>query len=305
MFQNLEFIKNRSFEIAWAVFRCAVLVKQDNLKKNLEDGAINLVHKYGHSDLKNDVVKNVFEVEKLTSLIRLAEAIGEIKIVNARVLYRELSNLHNAVKKHEELLIKQVSQNPEETVFIESIFSQPPMAMGEFVDVVRQPVLEIRQSASGRTNSAKKSKENNSSAKLTTSSSAIVMSGTRQSSSQAIRQSAAADSAIAELNNSAKVRPQVAEQSPVTHPRDVTGQSSLRGKQETAQTDEESVQDSWQNLIYRKIKEFGKVSTKEIAAFFPEISERTIRFYLQKLNDSGLIEKTGTSGPGSFYTLKK
>lgn len=289
MIQNLEFIKNRSFEIAWAVFRCAVLVKQDNLKKNLEDGAINLVHKYGHSDLKSDVVKNVFEIEKLISLIRLAEAIGEIKIVNARVLYRELSNLHNAVKKHEELLVKQASQNPEEAVFIESIFSQPPMAMGEFVDVVRQPALEIRQNQDS--NLAKKSKENNSSAKLTTSSSAIVMSGTRQSSSQAVRQNQS--SAIAELNNSAKVRPQVAEQ------------SSLRGKQETVQTDEESVQDSWQNLIYRKIKEFGKVSTKEIAAFFPEISERTIRFYLQKLNDSNLIEKIGTSGPGSFYTLKK
>lgn len=284
MIQNLEFIKNRSFEIAWAVFRCAVLVKQDNLKKNLEDGAINLVHKYGHSDLKSDVVKNVFEIEKLISLIRLAEAIGEIKIVNARVLYRELSNLHNAVKKHEELLVKQASQNPEEAVFIESIFSQPPMAMGEFVDVVRQPALEIRQNQDS--NLAKKSKENNSSAKLTTSSSAIVMSGTRQSSSQAVRQNQS--SAIAELNNSAV---------------SIGRQAIIR--QETAQTDEESVQDSWQNLIYRKIKEFGKVSTKEIAAFFPEISERTIRFYLQKLNDSGLIEKTGTSGPGSFYTLKK
>ncbi|MEK7149456.1 MAG: winged helix-turn-helix transcriptional regulator [Patescibacteria group bacterium] len=284
MIQNLEFIKNRSFEIAWAVFRCAVLVKQDNLKKNLEDGAINLVHKYGHSDLKSDVVKNVFEIEKLISLIRLAEAIGEIKIVNARVLYRELSNLHNAVKKHEELLVKQASQNPEEAVFIESIFSQPPMAMGEFVDVVRQPALEIRQNQDS--NLAKKSKENNSSAKLTTSSSAIVMSGTRQSSSQVVRQNQS--SAIAELNNSAV---------------SIGRQAIIR--QETAQTDEESVQDSWQNLIYRKIKEFGKVSTKEIAAFFPEISERTIRFYLQKLNDSGLIEKTGTSGPGSFYTLKK
>ena len=112
------------------------------------------------------------------------------------------------------------------------------------------------------------------------------MSGTRQSSSQVVRQNQS--SAIAELNNSAV---------------SIGRQAIIR--QETAQTDEESVQDSWQNLIYRKIKEFGKVSTKEIAAFFPEISERTIRFYLQKLNDSGLIEKTGTSGPGSFYTLKK
>ncbi|MBI5401390.1 hypothetical protein HZB05_01000 [Candidatus Wolfebacteria bacterium] len=287
MLQNLEFIKNRSFEIAWAIFRCAVLVKQDNLKKNLEDGAVNLVNKYGHSDLKSDVVKNVFEIEKLISLIRLAEVIGEIKIVNARVLYRELSNLHGAVKNHGELLAKQVSQNPEEAVFIESIFSQPPMVMGEFVDISRQPTLEIkqdlvvRQSSSqavrqpAATDSAKKSKKNKSSA--------IVMSGTQQNKS----------SAIAELNNSAIVQPQVAEQ------------SSLRGKQETAQTDEESVQDSWQNLIYRKIKEFGKVSTREIAAFFPEISERTIRFYLQKLNDAGLIEKIGISGPGSFYTFKK
>ena len=79
--------------------------------------------------------------------------------------------------------------------------------------------------------------------------------------------------------------------------------SSLAKKEQISSADnDEAVLDSWQDLIYRKIKEVRQVTTKELAGSFPQISERTIRFYLQKLAEAGLVDKKGSTGPGSYYT---
>ena len=274
MSQNHEFIKNRSFEIAWAVFRCASLVKQEKLKKELEDAAIELLSHHSHFSSRENILRrhkkhslirgeSCWAVEKLTSFIKLSEAIGEIKIINARVLYRELDNISQAIQK----ISEELSQKPEEEILIENIFSthlpKSDLTVSE-VKASKMPISE--QSRQGGIYGARVVKEfGNGSAKLTTSSSA--------SSSQ---------------DNSAKAS------SAITKPDDL-----IRENQENPSLD------SWQDLIFRKIREFGKASTKEIAGFFPEISERTVRFYLQRLSEIGLIERIGTSGPGSYYIYKK
>lgn len=65
-----------------------------------------------------------------------------------------------------------------------------------------------------------------------------------------------------------------------------------------------AIQGSWQHVILQKVKELGQTTTKELTASFPEISERTIRFYLQKLVDNGSIDRVGSTGPGAAYRAK-
>ena len=50
----------------------------------------------------------------------------------------------------------------------------------------------------------------------------------------------------------------------------------------------------------------GQVSShlKNLIAEFPDVSERTIRYDLQRLCDQGLVERVGNGGPASFYRYK-
>ena len=61
-----------------------------------------------------------------------------------------------------------------------------------------------------------------------------------------------------------------------------------------------------QSAILEKIRqsENRQAPLKEILAAFPEVSERTMRYDLQKLCGQDVIERVGNGGPGSYYTIK-
>lgn len=59
-----------------------------------------------------------------------------------------------------------------------------------------------------------------------------------------------------------------------------------------------------QNLISEKIRQSGRANVKELIGQFPGVSERTLRYDLQKLCDQGIVEKIGSSGPGTSYASK-
>lgn len=62
-----------------------------------------------------------------------------------------------------------------------------------------------------------------------------------------------------------------------------------------------------QSAILEKIRqsENRQVQLREILAAFPEVSERTMRYDLQKLCTQGLVERVGNGGPSSYYLLKQ
>jgi len=230
---SAEFIKNRSFEIAWAVFRCANIIKQPKLKIELENASVDIVANLG-------IVDNL---EKLEQLIRLAEVVEEISKINAFILFREIDNLKEAIRQWNSA-IRQEREEKEKSSAIDKIFEKTPV-----------PLFE----------------KDNSSAKLTTSSSAIV----RQSE-----------------NSSAKL---------------TTSSSAKEFGNELANGNSSaiSIEEDRQNRLFKKVQELGKTTTKELMASFPDISERTIRFYLLRLCDQGLVSRIGSTGPGSYYVAKK
>lgn len=61
-----------------------------------------------------------------------------------------------------------------------------------------------------------------------------------------------------------------------------------------------------QSAIIEKIRQSENRQTqlKELLAAFPEVSERTMRYDLQKLCAQGLLERVGSGGPGSYYVIK-
>jgi len=271
---DTEFIKNRSFEIAWAVFRCSNIIKQPKLKTELENASVGLVSQlFGQSE-------QVEHLERLEQLVRLAEAVGEISKTNALVLFREIDNLKEIVRQRNSA----IRQEKGDSSAIEKIFAKPPMVLfSENPDnsaILRQGLrLSSVERPQGKQNSLQ-----------------VV----RQDSPQVVRQENSAKN-----NSSATLRPFEMPQG--KQAQDKLGRSSADGSpQIVRQVPFEKAQDkqSGQDLVLKKVKELGKTTTKEILGFFPEISERTVRFYLQGLCEQGLVSRVGTTGPGSYYVVR-
>lgn len=58
-----------------------------------------------------------------------------------------------------------------------------------------------------------------------------------------------------------------------------------------------------QSAIIEKIRQSGKVALKDLLAAFPDVSERTLRYDLQKLCGQAVLERIGSSGPATYYVL--
>lgn len=280
---NFNFIKNRSFEIAWAVFRCSALFSQNNLKSKVEDVAVDLVA-FSHSFQKDEfeAAKQFSVLSQLEVIIKLAEALKEINTINAQVLFREINNLTWAIQSALSE-IKQAAEIKPAHPDIEAIFSPSRKKnerqsendeekikedFGDDDDIITEISEndDIDDGFSGDNRKIKKSKP----IKKIVSSSAIATAGLDIKSLINKRKSALMES------------------------------SSIIRNSDSSPLDSA---DSWQNTIFNKFKEMEKLSTRELIAFFPQISERTVRFYLQKLTDAGLIKRVGNPGPSSYYMM--
>lgn len=58
-----------------------------------------------------------------------------------------------------------------------------------------------------------------------------------------------------------------------------------------------------QSAMIEKIRQSGNAAMKDLIASFPEVSERTLRYDLQKLCTQGVVERIGNGGPSSYYIV--
>jgi hypothetical protein len=59
------------------------------------------------------------------------------------------------------------------------------------------------------------------------------------------------------------------------------------------------------SVFWERISHLDEFKLKDIENIFPDISERTLRYYLSELVSLGFIEKIGTSGRNVIYRVKK
>jgi hypothetical protein len=106
------------------------------------------------------------------------------------------------------------------------------------------------------------------------------------------------DSQLASANQELEVAVVVEE--PVVVTEDVV---SIRPETEVVQSVPDTAINR-QTVIVEKIKDMGNCRLKDLMEFMPDVSERTIRYDLQKLAEMGVIERVGGGGPFSFYRIK-
>lgn len=349
MISNYEFIKTQAFELSWAVFRCTALFSQDKLRREVEAAAVELAADSGILAEMSD--GESLRIEKLTALVRLAESVGQIAPVNARVLYRELDNLAKAIRL--ESITRREQQNIAaslDQLFTNSAYAKTLPDLGQMEsgksgsssDAASRPVVAdqtasaslervpsepVRQGFDGQFGSIESllSAATRSVQATPTSSDG----GVRDKQSTADRKDQSSEVSANANPFAPFIQPAITEpvqiNSPVRQVSSTVPSSEARPVQSgsSANVSEAPVappvrqtqvatvvrptvpaQGSWQNVILQKVKDLGQTTTKELTASFPEISERTIRFYLQKLVDSGSIDRIGSTGPGAAYRAK-
>lgn len=301
---DAEFVKNRSCEIAFAVFRCAKLIKQENLKEELENAAIKLVAVFSAFNPKGFKNEELGKADILICLIKLAESIGEIRAINSAVLLREINNLISVAKT----FIFEVERTREEDelkamegVFSDVKSSDENTSENEFGNGVedfqkKEHIAELSDISLAKEDKRylinfpiAESKKNVPEVIL-----AKALPASRQGPPMEFS---------TKKEEVSFFKPNIKQEELIRQKRKgLVRQTSIQEKQGVF--NEENPEESWQELILRRIKEVRQITTRELAGFFPQISERTIRFYLQKLAETGLVEKKGISGPGSYYIMK-
>jgi len=59
-----------------------------------------------------------------------------------------------------------------------------------------------------------------------------------------------------------------------------------------------------QSAIMDRIRQSGKITIRDIMGAFPGVSERTLRYDLQKLCSQQALDRIGNGGPATYYTLR-
>jgi hypothetical protein len=276
MYSN-EFFIQRSFEVVWAVFRVAEHATRAKIRQGLEDRAVDYI-----------LAKDMKSLDGLEEIVRLGAQIRDIGQVNANVLLREIGNLRAAMMELAENQIKQLApvKTPESAPQVEEIFAKPPMKVADLLEaIVKGYGKEFK-------------KEDEISEKP---SSTEVTEGKSPAILQQIQDK--------ESGKSPAILQQIQDKESGKSPAILQQiQDKESGKSPARQRDrfEAVVGFKERNGIIMQILEKRSLChLKDMMGALPGVSERTIRYDIQRLVDKGTIERVGTGGPNSFFRMKK
>lgn len=224
-----DFIRQRSFELSYALFQLARLVKQKDLRSRIEANAIYLLESAEGGDAAS-LGKGIAVLKKL---IILGEGIGEIGYDHSKVINKQFSYLNTAIAEY--AAMRQKSEEKDAEVNLDSIFRNGislPDNSTSFTEKVGDDSL------SGIVHEDRHLPSLN-----------------RQSGNSATQSSSSRQTAIIET-------------------------------------------------IRQCGNEFG-CRLKDVIAAFPHVSERTLRYDLQRVCEQGIVERVGNGGPFSYYRIKQ
>jgi hypothetical protein len=274
MYSN-EFFIQRSFEVVWAVFRVAEHATRLKVQQGLEDKALDYL-----------LAKDMKSLDGLEEIVRFGAQIRDIGQVNANVLLREIGTLRAAMLELADIQRKQLAPaiTPESAPRIEEIFAKPPMRVADLLEAIRKGMGEDKKEVSeDKTNDI-------ASRKITTDGQA---SESGKSPASEIKSPASEINSPASIANSpALLRPD--------RPGLQTGAAIDKSRFEAAIGFKER-----NDIIMQILTKRSLCHMKDLMGVLPNVSERTVRYDVQRLVDKGVIERVGTGGPNSFFRMKR
>lgn len=285
-----EFFVQRSFEVVWAVFRVAEHTVRPKIKDGLEDKATDYL-----------LAKNSDTLDELEQIVRFCAQIKEISSVNANVILREIGNLRSAMMEVVDNQRRQLPapKDPEKAPKVEEVFSRPPMKVSDLLEEIRRGIEKIEnldkgkevnnESAQGGQGFDKESKQGN----------------PLKTDKSPAREK---DNSNQTLVNSEEIETKNLDKPVLTNEVN-SGKSPAREDKSPAREKdrfEAAIGFKERNeIIMNLLSKRSLCHLKDLMSILPDISERTVRYDIQRLVDKGIIERVGTGGPNSFFRLKR
>ncbi len=94
------------------------------------------------------------------------------------------------------------------------------------------------------------------------------------------------------------------------HPANPISANPIHFQAESEQRETSTIEKDKENAVMRQsaiidiMRQVKNCRIKDLIAAFPGVSERTLRYDLQKFCEEGIIERIGPGGPGTYYQLK-
>ncbi len=132
-----QYLSKKAYEISYALFRVAAVLKRRALADHLESQALLLLtHTIGEDYMKSSVTAAAIEY-----LVKFGEDLGIIHGENGKLVVAELRNFNAAIAEFEK-------SAKTEAADLQSIFSKPQLPMGAAIELNKQEP-SVRSSGTG------------------------------------------------------------------------------------------------------------------------------------------------------------
>ena len=269
-------------EISHALVRVAVYIRRKDLRQRIESLSFDLIESIN----KREYEQTILTIDSLSSFLKLGSALYEVETLNSRIIIGELSLLGAGIRQ-----LFGLDKISDPSVLFPSSVSDETES-GEEINLPGENT--IKSSAYGLAN-VKLSELNNAAIPI------------RQSATSP-QQSEEIGKVDEELGNSAIVDEAISE-NVITSV--ITSEKDELNKLDTGMV---SIGNTIrQNAILDKIRAMSQKDAtgyitgcrmKDLMATFSSVSERTLRYDLQKLVGRGSVERMGNGGPSSVYVIK-
>jgi len=215
----------------------------------------------------NDSDAAIKDISVIEGLIRLGRTIYEIEPMNADILIKELGSLAALMRQSAELSLPDSPKSNEISAIFnghQNLFTSTSIESNTEEDIGKK--INLTRPRKKSSGGKEKVKE-------------IEASGLNQLHNNM------ADNAAIDISNKA------------------TTDETIKSNESKEKLEDPAIR---QSAILGRIRQSGNesVQLKDIIAAFPDFSDRTLRYDLQRLCSQGVIERVGQGGPGTYYKLR-
>jgi len=301
-----EFFIQRSFEVVWAIFRVAGNSGRKAIKDGLENKAIEYLLK-----------KDPNSLDEMEEIVRLAAQINEISKVNSGVLLREIGNLRSALFELTDSQRRFLeSKGPENAPKIEESFSKPPMRISDLLSS-RSHQFENQNKQQNVSGDNQDKKSDNTIQKEPSANSSL--NKIREENIKIEQKESPARESGKDISNitnhetqiknegiktsfeiTSPARQNIREEATIQTSGKITDKRSNDGRFEAVIGFKER-----NEIVMNVLQRRTLCHIKDLVNALPGVSERTVRYDVQRLVDKNIIERVGTGGPNSFFRIVK
>ncbi|MCS6788992.1 MAG: hypothetical protein NZ484_00230 [Patescibacteria group bacterium] len=297
---SYDLIAKKAFEISYALCRVSQAIKNDSFKKIFDEQGLKILNLATIKDIEA-IKQTIFSIEYF---IHLARSLNLFRNDLADAIIAELNNLNNFIAEY----LKNIEN--ENMIDINSIFKTKLNIDNKKDKLIKKSKINIKDNSAIENNLSidNSAIDNDLILNSSINNSAVELGSAIKDSAIENNNSATnMDSAINNNEEKQESLPNQADNKSKTgflHISEIINnekESDFKKTKENNTNNEMSVRKS---VFFDKIRYFQEFKLRDLEEIFPELSERTIRYYLSDLINKGIIEKRGSSGPNVLYKVK-